>query len=139
MLGYKMKWKPHIDQAIQACMKDRNFGAKCDREWKIRKLKAIIELCEGNPLFANKAASSIKLLAELQGEITTKTEVHHHGVSERSNISVFISQIVAEAKGLDPGAALGDSGQVVRTPSAIAGPTLGADQRPPGDGLAVRG
>lgn len=117
--GYRLRWRVDVDAAIQACLKDRNFSARCDREWKIRKLKGIIELCEGHPLFANKAASSIKLLAELQGEITTKTEVHHHGVSERSNISVFISQIVAEAKGLNPGAAVGDSRQVVRTPPAV--------------------
>lgn len=83
-----MRDTPGVKEAITACLKDRNFGAKCDREWKLQKLKALIELCENSPWPADRATAGklVMDMAKLQGEIT-----HLHQVTEEKNVTVDAS------------------------------------------------
>lgn len=136
--SYCIRHRPRVKAAIELALKDRAVGPLMDRSYKLTLIREKLEQFRESPdpkLLA-QIPKLVKLAAELQGEIIEKKEVAHHGLGERSNISVFISQIVAEAKGLIPGAEAPDSrkvrGKVKRTPPAA----LGSDQRPAGDGVA---
>src|SRR4029077_2369315 len=38
--------KPHVRAALTAALRDRNVGARCDGEWVLQKLFAVVERCE---------------------------------------------------------------------------------------------
>src|SRR5688500_12798450 len=38
--------KPHVRAAVTAALRDRNFGARCDREWMLQRLYALVCRCE---------------------------------------------------------------------------------------------
>lgn len=135
--SYCIRHRPRVKAAIDLALRDRAVGPLMDRAYKLTMIREKLEefRLSKDPKLLAQIPKLLKLAAELQGEIVEKKEVAHHGLGERSSISVFISQIIAEAKGLDPGAKAADRRKVRVKASGASQPALGADQRPPGDGL----
>lgn len=129
-LASKLKGRPAVAKAIESMMLDRSNIAIMDREYKLQVIKDKIEEMRESmdPLVLRTLGFYLRLAADLQGDIVQKKEVKvEHGAIERSRISVFISQIIAEAKGLEPGAKAPGSGADGSPAQGIARPALGAD------------
>lgn len=114
--AYDIRHRPTVAAAIQSALKDRNVGARCDREWKLAKLQAAIAKCEASdhPLAPGTLGKLVKTMAELQGEITQKSEVQHNGLPERVDVHLRVDSMLAEVARLI-------SGRTGRTPIGIGG------------------
>ena len=73
--GAQLLHKPHVRVAVAAALRDRNVGARCDREWKVRRLRAAIERCAADPRISAQAAvgTLVMQMAKLQGELPPRS------------------------------------------------------------------
>ncbi len=129
-----------MKDAVDSAMKDRDFGRRMDREFKLRHLYEDIERADkiGTLKSMSLKRDLIETAAKLQGEIISRHEEVGDGLSKRGNVFVFISQAIAEAKGLEPITEDGGSGKTIRTVAVPADPAVGADQRPASNGVPKR-
>jgi hypothetical protein len=69
--GAQLLNKPHVRVAVAAALRDRNVGARCDREWMLQKLYEVAEQCErsGRVADMNALIGALRLMARLQGEL----------------------------------------------------------------------
>lgn len=102
--GSQLKNKPAVKEALNSALKDRGFGARFDREWKLQMLGSKAEKLSvsHDPEDTERLLKTIKLMAELQGEYVKKVEqeVTNYGDPKSGDVSVRISQILVEAKRL---------------------------------------
>lgn len=137
-MGYKLAARPRVKVAVDAAMKDRNFNARCDLEWKLSKIKKAIAKCEDmDSLQAQQAVADLTIkLATLQGEIKRDDE---SGLDKRSNVRVRVLEIIAEAVGVHGGPEAANLQGPGRAAGPAAHPAVGADQLPAGGDVAKRG
>jgi hypothetical protein len=125
--GYAIQSRPRVKAAVEAGLKDRNFGARSDLEWKLAKLRAAIEKCErSNDIKAQVALGGlIHKMAELQGEVRPTGETD--GGDQRGGVRVRILEILADADRL-VGSRKGPDGGPPDGPNpGPARPAVGAD------------
>jgi hypothetical protein len=67
--GYKLRARPRVKAAIEACLADRTAAARLDREWLLQKLLAYIDDCEqrGSPRATRRLIEALQLVGKLQG------------------------------------------------------------------------
>lgn len=80
--GHRMRLRPHVKDAIDAVLTDRNFGARMDREFQMRRLQASLERAEkiataegATTQDQTNVAKIVRTIAELKGELVQKQEV----------------------------------------------------------------
>jgi phage terminase small subunit len=101
-IAHNLKKSPKIKAAIAAATRDRNFGARMDREWMLMKCMAQIEECENSTDIRRKNAipQLIRLVAELKGEITQK---HEHKIDvepQQSDVRERMDRLIEAAERL---------------------------------------
>jgi len=69
--GAQLLNKPHVRTAVAAAMRDRNVGARYDREWLLQKLYAVVCRCERSDRIGdmNVLIAAIRTMARIQGEL----------------------------------------------------------------------
>ena len=77
--GYDIRRRPDVRAAIDAALKDRNVGARCDREWKLAQLREAIQVVAEDKCPKAQVARGklVMQMAALQGEIIKHTVVTH--------------------------------------------------------------
>jgi len=141
--GAQLLNKPHVRVALAAALRDRNAGARCDREWLLQKLYAIVERCDrsGRVADMNALIGAIRLMARIQGELqplSRRRALPPPPEVETTNIRRFRERIEAIRREADAQAAAnraakaaGDHPDAVQKPaSPPAGPAT-ADPPPP--------
>lgn len=97
--AYHIRHRPPVAAALHAALKDRNVGARCDREWKLAKLRGAIEACaldEKNPKSQAAVGKLVMQMAQLQGEVGPKRGGEEpDGGPQRVNVSIRIDTILA--------------------------------------------
>lgn len=98
--GHRLRHSKHVAAALAGAMRDRNFGARVDREWLFAKLVNQIEECEesAEPRLRGMLPQLLTLAARLKGEIV---EQHQHKVEdarEQSHVSQRIDRLIETAE-----------------------------------------
>jgi hypothetical protein len=105
--GYKLRTRPRVKAAIEACLGDRNLGARLDREALLAKLFKVIEQCEGSDHPRDKATlvGALLVVARMQGYLTGRRPSPPLGAkATASEPSQRLADLIANAQ-----AALGPS------------------------------
>jgi hypothetical protein len=108
--GHKLKARPRVRAAIDAALKDRNVGARMDREWLIARTGEAIERLrfdERRHFPAAALCRLIKLLAELQGELPVRGQPYRPPVEQSpaavaavNRFTARVQEVLAEAEHL---------------------------------------
>lgn len=101
-IAHNLKKIPKVKAAIAAAIRDRNFGARMDREWMLMKCMAQIEECEKSTDIRRKNAipQLIRLVAELKGEITQKHEHKIDAEPQQSDVRERMDRLIEAAERL---------------------------------------
>jgi hypothetical protein len=100
-LGHKIRVRPRVQLAIESALKDRNSDARCDRQWLLAKLLAIIDKCDesNQPGALNTLIEAITLIAKIKGELRNRSpKVTAANPNFRHNVKLQMARIIAEAK-----------------------------------------
>ena len=125
--GHQIAARPRVKAAVDAAMKDRNFNARSDLEWKLAKVRKAIARCEKmESLQAQQTLVDLVMkMATLQGEVRPAGETD--GGDQRGGIRVRILEILADADRLVGGRKGPDGGPPGSPDSGPARPAVGAD------------
>jgi hypothetical protein len=98
--GYEIRRRPRVKKAIEAALKDRNFDARMDREWKLMVIREQLEYARDSRdvRLAGNIPRLLKLAAELQGELPWRPEPPAAQLQARAGVRQRIEEILADAQ-----------------------------------------
>ena len=101
--AFKIRSRPRVAAAIQAALNDQTVGARCDREWLLAKLRAIVEEAADarSPSASSTALAAITLMARIQGDLGSRSVAKHEYPRANAAIDIgrWIDQQIAEIRG----------------------------------------
>ena len=100
-LGYKIRVRPRVQAAVDSALRDQNFDARCDRQWVLMKLMAVVDKCEEShePSAIKTLIAALRLIAKLKGLLAYRpSEVRPDGMSTASTIQTRVEEIMADAR-----------------------------------------
>lgn len=98
--AYQVKGHPAVREAIQACLGDRNFGARMDREWKLQVVFEQVSRARQSrdPRMLALIPRFLRLAAELQGEVGQTVAPKDNPAAGKSDIRERMDRLIAQAK-----------------------------------------
>ena len=101
--AFKIRTRPRVAAAIQAALNDQPVGARCDREWLLAKLRAIVEEAADSrsPSASSTALTAITLMARIQGNLGSRSVAKHAHPPANAAVDIgrWIDQQIAEIRG----------------------------------------